>query len=88
MFYFDEGTDINIDQVNVQEPGFSGPCPSCPSRVQATGVSGQANPTPSFLLAYQVGSSVARFDAALSQWPESTPAFTTTNGAGGRCGPM
>jgi len=59
--YFDEGTDINIDQVNVQNR-VSLAMPQLPQQVQATGVSVKQS-TPSILLAYQVGSSDGQFDA-------------------------
>ena len=60
--YFDEGTDINIDQVNVQNR-VSLAMPQLPQQVQATGVSVEQS-TPSILLAYQVSSSKGQFDAA------------------------
>ena len=59
--YFDEGTDINIDQVNVQNR-VSLAMPQLPQQVQATGVS-VSQSTPSILLAYQVSSSRGQFDA-------------------------
>ena len=59
--YFDEGTDINIDQVNVQNR-VSLAMPQLPQQVQATGVSVQQS-TPSILLAYQVTSTQGQFDA-------------------------
>lgn len=59
--YFDEGTDINIDQVNVQNR-VSLAMPQLPQQVQATGVS-VSQSTPSILLAYQVSSSSGQFDA-------------------------
>jgi len=59
--YFDEDTDINIDQVNVQNR-VSLAMPQLPQQVQATGVSVKQS-TPSILLAYQVGSSDGQFDA-------------------------
>jgi multidrug efflux pump subunit AcrB len=59
--YFNEGTDINIDQVNVQNR-VSLAMPQLPQQVQATGVSVQQS-TPSILLAYQVGSTDGQFDA-------------------------
>jgi hydrophobic/amphiphilic exporter-1 (mainly G- bacteria), HAE1 family len=59
--YFDEGTDINIDQVNVQNR-VSLAMPQLPQQVQATGVSVKQS-TPSILLAYQVGSSEGQFEA-------------------------
>ena len=60
--YFDEGTDINIDQVNVQNR-VSLAMPQLPQQVSATGVSVMQS-TPSILLAYQVTSSKGQFDAA------------------------
>ncbi|MFM7314961.1 MAG: efflux RND transporter permease subunit [Cyanobium sp.] len=60
--YFDEGTDINIDQVNVQNR-VSLAMPQLPQQVQATGVS-VSQSTPSILLAYQVSSTQGQFDAA------------------------
>ena len=59
--YFDEGTDINIDQVNVQNR-VSLAMPQLPQQVQATGVS-VSQSTPSILLAYQVSSSRGQFDS-------------------------
>ncbi len=59
--YFDEGTDINIDQVNVQNR-VSLAMPQLPQQVQATGVS-VSQSTPSILLAYQVSSSQGQFDS-------------------------
>ena len=59
--YFNEGTDINIDQVNVQNR-VSLAMPQLPQQVQATGVS-VSQSTPSILLAYQVSSSSGQFDA-------------------------
>ena len=59
--YFQEGTDINIDQVNVQNR-VSLAMPQLPQQVQATGVSVMQS-TPSILLAYQVSSSDGQFDA-------------------------
>ncbi|WP_216903688.1 efflux RND transporter permease subunit [Synechococcus sp. CCY 9618] len=59
--YFEEGTDINIDQVNVQNR-VSLAMPQLPQQVQATGVSVMQS-TPSILLAYQVTSSEGQFDA-------------------------
>ena len=52
--FFDEGTDINIDQVNVQNR-VSLAMPQLPSQVSNTGVS-VIQTTPSILLAYQVSS--------------------------------
>ncbi len=60
--YFDETTDIDIDQVNVQNR-VSLAMPQLPSQVAATGVSVQQS-TPSILLAYQISSSDGQFDAA------------------------
>ena len=60
--FFDEGTDINIDQVNVQNR-VSLAMPQLPSQVQSTGVS-VIQTTPSILLAYQVSSTKGQFDAA------------------------
>ncbi|KEF42115.1 MAG: RND transporter [Cyanobium sp. CACIAM 14] len=60
--YFNEGTDIDIDQVNVQNR-VSLAMRQLPQQVQATGVSVQQS-TPSILLAYQVTSTQGQFDAA------------------------
>ncbi len=60
--FFDEGTDINIDQVNVQNR-VSLAMPQLPSQVSSTGVS-VIQTTPSILLAYQVSSTQGQFDAA------------------------
>jgi multidrug efflux pump subunit AcrB len=60
--YFQEGTDINIDQVNVQNR-VSLAMPQLPQQVSATGVSVMQS-TPSILLAYQVTSTEGQFDAA------------------------
>jgi multidrug efflux pump subunit AcrB len=60
--FFDEGTDINIDQVNVQNR-VSLAMPQLPDQVKATGVS-VIQTTPSILLAYQVSSSDGQYDAA------------------------
>ena len=60
--YFDETTDIDIDQVNVQNR-VSLAMPQLPSQVSATGVSVKQS-TPSILLAYQVSSTEGQFDAA------------------------
>ena len=57
--FFDEGTDINIDQVNVQNR-VSLAMPQLPSQVSNTGVS-VIQTTPSILLAYQVSSSAGQF---------------------------
>ncbi len=58
--FFDEDTDINIDQVNVQNR-VSLAMPQLPSQVSSTGVS-VLQTTPSILLAYQVGSTEGQFD--------------------------
>jgi len=60
--YFEEGTDINIDQVNVQNR-VSLAMPQLPQQVSATGVSVMQS-TPSILLAYQVTSTQGQFDSA------------------------
>jgi HAE1 family hydrophobic/amphiphilic exporter-1 len=60
--YFDKTTDIDIDQVNVQNR-VSLAMPQLPTQVAATGVSVKQS-TPSILLAYQVSSSGGQFDAA------------------------
>ena len=60
--YFDEDTDINIDQVNVQNR-VSLAMPQLPQQVSATGVS-VLQSTPSILLAYQVTSTQGQFDSA------------------------
>ncbi|MEB3321985.1 MAG: efflux RND transporter permease subunit [Synechococcaceae cyanobacterium] len=60
--YFEQGTDIDIDQVNVQNR-VSLAMPQLPQQVQLTGVSVKQS-TPSILLAYQVGSTEGQFDAA------------------------
>lgn len=60
--YFDETTDINIDQVNVQNR-VSLAMPQLPAQVSSTGVSVKQS-TPSILLAYQVSSTEGQFDAA------------------------
>ena len=59
--YFDETTDIDIDQVNVQNR-VTLAMPQLPSQVQKTGVAVKQS-TPSILLAYEVGSSEGQFDA-------------------------
>ncbi|MCP9776172.1 efflux RND transporter permease subunit [Cyanobium sp. WAJ14-Wanaka] len=59
--FFDEGTDINIDQVNVQNR-VSLANPQLPDQVKATGVS-VIQTTPSILLAYQVSSTKGQYDA-------------------------
>ena len=60
--YFNEDTDINIDQVNVQNR-VSLAMPQLPQQVSATGVSVMQS-TPSILLAYQITSSQGQFDSA------------------------
>lgn len=60
--FFQEGTDINIDQVNVQNR-VSLAMPQLPDQVKNTGVS-VIQTTPSILLAYQVSSTQGQFDAA------------------------
>jgi multidrug efflux pump subunit AcrB len=60
--YFNQGTDIDIDQVNVQNR-VSLAMPQLPQQVQLTGVSVKQS-TPSILLAYQVSSTEGQFDAA------------------------
>ena len=60
--FFKEGTDINFDQVNVQNR-VSLAMPQLPSQVSSTGVS-VIQTTPSILLAYQVSSTEGQFDAA------------------------
>jgi multidrug efflux pump subunit AcrB len=60
--FFDKSTDINIDQVNVQNR-VSLAMPQLPPQVSSTGVSVKQT-TPSILLAYQVSSSEGQFDAA------------------------
>ena len=60
--YFDQTTDIDIDQVNVQNR-VSLANPQLPDQVKETGVSvTQSNP--SILLAYEISSSKGQFDAA------------------------
>ena len=60
--YFDQTTDIDIDQVNVQNR-VSLANPQLPEQVKETGVSvTQSNP--SILLAYEISSSEGQFDAA------------------------
>ena len=59
--YFEQGTDIDIDQVNVQNR-VTLAMPQLPQQVQLTGVSVKQS-TPSILLAYQVGSTEGQFDA-------------------------
>ena len=60
--YFDESTDIDINQVNVQNR-VSLALPKLPAQVRNTGVSVQQT-TPSILLAYQVSSTKGQYDAA------------------------
>ena len=60
--YFDETTDIDINQVNVQNR-VSLAMPQLPPQVSNTGVSVQQS-TPSILLAYQVSSTEGQYDAA------------------------
>ena len=88
--YFDQGTDINIDQVNVQNR-VSLAMPQLPQQVQATGVSVMQS-TPSILLAYQVTSTEGQFDAAylngliyqnLYYQLERVPGVATVNLLGG-----
>ena len=59
--YFDQTTDIDIDQVNVQNR-VSLAMPQLPEQVAATGVSVKQS-TPSILLAYEIGSTDGQFDA-------------------------
>ncbi|WP_413441503.1 efflux RND transporter permease subunit [Synechococcus sp. MIT S1220] len=59
--YFDQTTDIDIDQVNVQNR-VSLAMPQLPEQVAATGVSVKQS-TPSILLAYDIGSTDGQFDA-------------------------
>ncbi len=60
--YFDQTTDIDIDQVNVQNR-VSLANPQLPEQVSATGVSVKQS-NPSILLAYEISSSEGQFDAA------------------------
>ena len=60
--YFDETTDIDINQVNVQNR-VSLAMPQLPPQVSNTGVSVKQS-TPSILLAYQVSSTEGQYDAA------------------------
>ena len=60
--YFDQTTDIDIDQVNVQNR-VSLANPQLPEQVSETGVSVKQS-NPSILLAYEVSSSKGQFDAA------------------------
>ena len=59
--FFDQGTDVNIDQVNVQNR-VTLANPQLPDQVKSTGVS-VIQTTPSILLAYQVSSTEGQFDA-------------------------
>ncbi|MCB4399715.1 efflux RND transporter permease subunit, partial [Synechococcus sp. MU1625] len=60
--YFDQTTDIDIDQVNVQNR-VSLASPQLPEQVSATGVSVKQS-NPSILLAYEISSSEGQYDAA------------------------
>ena len=60
--YFDQTTDIDIDQVNVQNR-VSLASPQLPEQVSATGVSVKQS-NPSILLAYEISSSEDQYDAA------------------------
>ena len=60
--YFDQTTDINIDQVNVQNRVTLANT-QLPEQVSATGVSVKQS-NPSILLAYEISSSEGQFDAA------------------------
>ena len=60
--YFDQTTDIDIDQVNVQNR-VSLAMPQLPDQVAATGVSVKQS-NPSILLAYEISSSEGQYDAA------------------------
>ena len=60
--YFDQTTDIDIDQVNVQNR-VSLAMPQLPEQVSATGVSVKQS-NPSILLAYEISSSEGQYDAA------------------------
>jgi multidrug efflux pump subunit AcrB len=60
--YFDQTTDIDIDQVNVQNRVTLANT-QLPQKVTETGVSVKQN-NPSILLAYEVSSSKGQFDAA------------------------
>ena len=60
--YFDQSTDIDIDQVNVQNR-VSLANPQLPEKVSEVGVSVKQS-NPSILLAYEVSSSKGQFDAA------------------------
>lgn len=60
--YFDQTTDIDIDQVNVQNR-VSLANPQLPQKVTETGVSVKQS-NPSILLAYEVSSTKGQFDAA------------------------
>ena len=60
--FFNEDTDVNINQVNVQNR-VSLAMPQLPSQVRDVGVSVQQS-TPSILLAYQISSTKGQYDAA------------------------
>jgi multidrug efflux pump subunit AcrB len=60
--YFDQTTDIDIDQVNIQNR-VTLANPQLPGQVSETGVSVKQS-NPSILLAYEVSSSKGQFDAA------------------------
>lgn len=60
--YFDQTTDIDIDQVNVQNR-VTLANPQLPEQVSATGVSVKQS-NPSILLAYEISSSEGQFDAS------------------------
>jgi multidrug efflux pump subunit AcrB len=60
--YFDQTTDIDIDQVNIQNR-VTLANPQLPEQVSETGVSVKQS-NPSILLAYEVSSSKGQFDAA------------------------
>ena len=60
--YFDQTTNIDIDQVNVQNR-VSQANPQLPSQVAATGVSVRQS-NPSILLAYEISSTEGQFDAS------------------------
>ena len=59
--FFEKGTDINIDQVNVQNR-VQLAMPQLPESVKSTGVNVEQS-NPSILLAYEVSSSKGQFDA-------------------------
>ena len=60
--YFDQTTDIDIDQVNVQNR-VSLAMPQLPDQVSHSGVSVKQS-NPSILLAYEISSSAGQYDAA------------------------